>query len=62
MFNISEEHWESLKECDRILATYEEKICNLISNLIEGQGKAQIIPSKIKKVLNKYLEVISKGD
>ncbi len=36
MFNILEEHWESLEEYDRMLATCEEKICNLISNPIEG--------------------------
>ncbi len=62
MFDVSEEHWESLEECDRMLATREEKICNLISDLIEGQRKAQVIPPKIKKVLKKYPEVISKGD
>ncbi len=59
---MPEEHWKVLEECNRMLATYEEKICNLISDLIEGQRKAQVIPSEIKKVLNKYLEVISKGD
>src|SRR6266540_3086660 len=45
-----------------MLATREEKICNLISDPIEGQRKAQIIPSEIKKVLDKYPEIISKGD
>ncbi len=62
MFDILEEHWKSLEECDRMLATHEEKICNLISDLIEGQRKTQVIPSGIKKILDKYLEVISKGD
>ncbi len=62
MFDVPEEHWKSLEECDRMLATHEEKICNLISDPIEGQGKAQVIPFKIKKVLDKYPEVISKGD
>src|SRR6266540_2618302 len=38
------------------------KICNLISDPIEGQRKAQVIPSEIRRVLDKYLEVISKGD
>ncbi len=51
-----------MKECDGMLATREEKICNLISNPIEGQRKAQVIPPEIKKVLDKYPEVISKGD
>ncbi len=32
MFDVSEEYWEILKECDKILAIREEKICNLISN------------------------------
>ena len=62
MFDIPEEYWEALEECDRVLATCKEKICNLISDPIEGQGKAQVIPSEIKKVLDKYPEVISKGD
>ena len=60
MFDVPEEYWESLEECDRLLATCEEKICNLISDPIEGQRKAQVIPPEIKKVLDKYLEVISK--
>jgi len=62
MFDVPKEHWEALKECDRILATREEKICNLISDPIEEQRKAQVIPPEIKKVLDKYPEVISKGD
>ncbi len=62
MFDVLEEHWESLEECDRMIATREEKICNLISDPIEGQRKAQVIPPEIKKVLDKYPEVISKGD
>src|SRR6266498_5268544 len=62
MFDVSEEHWELLEECDRMIATREEKICNLISDLIERQRKAQIILSEIKKVLDKYPEVILKGD
>ncbi len=62
MFDIPEEHWEILEEYNEMLATHEEKICNLISNPIEGQRKAQVIPSKIKKVLDKYPEVIFKGD
>jgi len=36
MFNVSEEYWESLEEIEGILATCKEKICNLISNPIEG--------------------------
>ncbi len=36
MFDVSEEYWEALEECDRMLATHEEKLCNLISNPIEG--------------------------
>ncbi len=59
MFDVSEEYWKALEECDGMLATYEEKIYNLISNPIEGQRKAQVISSEIKKVLNKYPEVIS---
>ena len=62
MFDIPEEYWKVLKECDRMLAIHEEKICNLISDLIEGQQKAQAIPPEIQKVLDKYLKVISKGD
>ena len=62
MFDVPEKYWKVLKECDGVLATCEEKICNLISNPIEGQKKAQVIPTEIKKVLDKYLEVISKGD
>ncbi len=62
IFNVSEEHWESLEECDGMLATHEEKICNLISDPIEGQRKAQVIPPNIQKVLDKYSEVISKGN
>ena len=45
-----------------ILATCEKKICNLISNLIEGQRKVQVIPLEIQKILDKYLEVILKED
>ncbi len=62
MFDIPEEHWELLKECDRMLATHKEKICNLISDPIEGQRKAQVISPEIKKVLDKYSKVISKRD
>ncbi len=62
MFDVPEEHWESLKECDGMLAIREEKICNLINDPIEGQRKAQVIPPKIKKVLDKYSEIISKED
>ncbi len=58
IFDIPEEHWEVLEECDKMLATWEEKICNLISDPIEGQRKAQVISPKIKKIL----KVISKGD
>ncbi len=36
IFNISEEYWEILKECKKMLATREKKICNLISDPIEG--------------------------
>src|SRR6266540_7454786 len=45
-----------------MLVTHEEKICNLISDPIEGQRKAQVISPEIKKVLDKYLEVIFKRD
>ncbi len=45
-----------------MLAIRKEKICNLISDLIERQRKAQVIPSEIKKVLDKYQEVILQGD
>ena len=45
-----------------MLITYKEKVCNFISNLIKGQRKAQVISFKIQKVLDKYLEVISKED
>src|SRR6266498_2339698 len=62
MFDVPEEYWESLEECDGMLATRKEKICNLISDPIEGQRKAQVIPPNIQKVLDKYPEVISKGD
>ncbi len=62
MFNMLEEYWKVLKKCEGMLATWEKKICNLISDLIEGQKKAQVIPSEIKKILDKYSKVISKGD
>ncbi len=62
MFDIPKEYWEALEECNRMLVTQEEKICNLISDPIEEQRKAQVIPPEIKKVLDKYPEVISKGD
>ncbi len=62
MFDVSEEYWKSLEKCDEMLATCEEKICNLISDFIKGQRKAQVIPPEIKKVLDKYPEVIFKGD
>ncbi len=45
-----------------MLATWKEKICNLISNLVERQKKVQIILLKIQKVLDKYSEVILKED
>jgi len=51
-----------LEECNGILATHKEKVCNLISDLIEEQRKTQVILPEIKKVLDKYPEVISKGD
>ncbi len=47
IFDIPEEYWKALEKCDRMLATQEEKICNLISNPIEGQRKPQAIPPKI---------------
>ncbi len=62
IFDMSKEHWKVLEECDRMLVTHEEKICNLISDPIEGQRKAQVIPSEIKRVLDKYPEMILKGD
>src|SRR6266540_3033678 len=62
MFDIPEEYWKILEECDGMLAIHKKKICNLISDPIEGQKKAQAIPSEIRKVLDKYPEVISKGD
>ena len=62
MFEILKEYQEVLEECDGMLATREEKICNLISDPIEGQKKAQVISPEIKKVLEKYPEVIFKGD
>ncbi len=62
MFNVPEEHWKSLEECDGMLIIREEKIYNLISDPIEGQRKAQVIPPNIQKVLDKYLKVIFKGD
>ncbi len=62
MFNVSEEYWKVLDECKGMLTTREEKICNLISDLIKGQKKTQVIPSEIKRVLDKYSEVISKGN
>jgi len=40
MFNVLEEYWESLDEMGGILATWDKKIYNLISDLIEGQRKA----------------------
>ncbi len=36
MFDILEEYWKALEEYDRILAIHEKKICNLISDSIEG--------------------------
>ncbi|SRR6266498_2146064 len=62
MFDVPKEYWKALEECDGMLATREEKICNLISDSIEGQRKAQVISPEIKKVLDKYSEVISKED
>ncbi len=29
MFDVSEEHWEALEECDGMLATWEEKYATL---------------------------------
>ncbi len=51
-----------MEECDGMVATCEEKICNLISDPIEEQKEAQVILSEIRKVLDKYPEVISKED
>ena len=62
MFDVPEEYQEALEECNGILATHKEKVCNLISDLIEEQRKTQVILPEIKKVLDKYPEVISKGD
>jgi len=45
-----------------MLVIREEKICNLISDPIKEQRKAQVISPEIKKVLDKYPEVISKED
>ncbi len=45
-----------------MIATREEKICNLISDPVEGQRETQVIPSEIKKILDKYPEVIFQGD
>ncbi len=36
MFDISKEYWELLDEMEGMLAIYEEKICNFISDLIKG--------------------------
>ena len=60
MFDVLKEYWEALEECNEMLATHEEKICNLISDPIEGQRKTQVIPSEIRKVFDKYSEVISR--
>ena len=62
MFDVSEEYWKALEECNGMVTTREEKICNLISDPIERQKEAQVIPFKIKRVLDKYPKVISKGD
>src|SRR6266540_5992481 len=62
MFDVSEKYWKILEECDGILATHEEKICILISNPFEKHKKAQVISPEIKKILNKYPKVLSKGD
>ena len=62
MFDVLEEYWKALEKCDRIVATREEKICNLISDPIEGQKKAQAISPEIRKVLDKHSEVIFKED
>ncbi len=62
MFDVPEEHQKLLDEMEEILATCNEKICNLISDPIKGQRKAQMIPSEIQKVFDKYPNVISKGD
>ena len=62
MFEVSEEHQKSLNEIKEILVTQKKKICNLISDPIEEQRKAQVIPPEIQKVFDKYLKIISKGD
>ncbi len=62
MFDVPEEYWKALEKCNGMLTTREEKICNLISDPIEGQRKAQVIPPEIRKVLDKYPEVILRGD
>ena len=62
MFDMPEKYWEALDEYEGMLAIHDEKICNLISDSIEGQRKAQVILPEIKRVFNKYPEVILKGD
>ncbi len=62
IFDVSEEYWKLLDKIRGILITRKEKIYNLISNPIEEQRKVQIIPPEIKKVLDKYSEVILKED
>ena len=62
MFDVPEEYWKALEECDGMVATHKEKICNLISDPIEKQKEAQVILLEIRKVLDKYPEVISKGE
>ena len=62
MFDMPEEYWELLDKCEGMLATHIEKICNLINDPIEWQRKAQVIQSEIRKVLDKYPEVILKED
>jgi len=45
-----------------MLAIRKEKVCNLISNLLEKQRKVQIILPEIQKVFDKYPKIILKGD
>ncbi len=40
MFDIPEKYQKLLDKMKGVLATHEEKICNLINDLIEGQRKA----------------------
>ncbi len=62
MFDILEEFQESLNKMKGMLAIRKEKVCNLISNLLEKQRKVQIILPEIQKVFDKYPKIILKGD